>query len=388
MAPITKGGWLLLLQAATTLFSGVSARCNSCKASDELLVLLRAEDVHSEALPFCSSVLGLPVSTVEITATEEVVITVTKATTVTQVVSDISSVTVTISAPVVPTTTAQAATVTVYKKRRRDTAIASYPTWLPSGPEAYPDFRISSACHCLDKSSAIPVSTTTVTHIDPDNAITVTKPATSTVISTLLSTVTATETLAPPAPPAPSSTTITNVMIQVFRKSTGASVGWLYDSNGPAIATDPTIARHYDISIPEFDVDQSGSQARISAIGGDASKAVGFTGPASIKLEDYYGSVSNVGLTSPGTPYVCEGNNCWASDIWAINTQTKAVTWNWIVPNGGNAPAISMWRVGGRLYPVGNLALFQQAVGSVSAASRYEIEFRYVKQAEAAPAKL
>ncbi|KAK0732440.1 hypothetical protein B0T21DRAFT_412615 [Apiosordaria backusii] len=378
MAPITKSGWLLLLQAATTLFSGASARCNGCKASDELLVLLRSEDVNAEALPFCSSVLGLPVSTVEVTATEEIVTTVTVATTVTEVISDISSVTVTVSAPAeVTTTTLSMQTPDKKRRRRGDTTIASSPTWLPSGPSAYPDARISSACHCLDKSSAIPLSTTTLTHLDPDYIISVTVPATSTVTSTLLSTVTATETLTPPGP---TPTTLRNINIEVLRKDNGASVGWLYESNGPAVASSKQQAAKYDIGIPEFDGVEGGSGARISIVGGSSSSAVGFSAYATRPLETYYGSVSNVGLTTPHAPYVVEGANIWASDIWAINTETKAITWNWVIPNG-NVAAISMWRIGGRIYPVGNVAAFQQSTGGTSSA-KYEVVLRYVESVE------
>lgn len=205
----------------------------------------------------------------------------TQATTVTQVISDISSVTVTVSAPVAPTS--QAITVTEYKKHRRDTALASLPTWLPSGEDAYPDTRISSACHCLDRSSAIPLSTTTITHINPDNAVTVTEPATSTVISTLVSTVTATETLAPPAP---SSTTI-SVAIQVLRKSTGQSVGWISNTANPNIATNQNSARRFTITIPD-DQSTSSSGIRIQPVGGEATRALGFrTAGGTTRIETY-----------------------------------------------------------------------------------------------------
>ncbi|KAK0669056.1 hypothetical protein QBC41DRAFT_224728 [Cercophora samala] len=374
MAPIPKSGWLLLLQAATTLVSGVSARCNSCKASDDLLVLLRSEDVFSEALPFCSSVLGLPLATAQVTATEEVVTTVTVATTVTQLVSDISSVTVTVSAPIVPTTQV----ITEYKKRRRDTALASLPTWLPSGPDAYPDLRISSACHCLDKSSAIPLSTTTITHADPDYVITVTEPATSTVISTLLSTVTATETLAPPAP---SSTTL-SLAIQVLRKSTGEPVGWVYDSAGPAITTSQDNARRFAITLPDSTA-QTSSGVRVQLVDGDSSLALGFkSAGGTSRIET--GSMDNVQLTPANAPYSCEGQTCYATDIWAVDTETQSLTWNWVVPDGSVAP-VALYRVGGRMYPVGNVDAFMSSTGGASA-SKYEITFRYVETAQVSPA--
>ncbi|KAK4646941.1 uncharacterized protein QC761_100278 [Podospora bellae-mahoneyi] len=379
MAPVTKSGWLLLLQAATTLISGVSARCNSCKASDELLVLLRSEDVFSEALPFCSSVLGLPLETAEVTATEEVVITVTQATTVTQVISDISSVTVTVSAPVAPTS--QAITVTEYKKHRRDTALASLPTWLPSGEDAYPDTRISSACHCLDRSSAIPLSTTTITHINPDNAVTVTEPATSTVISTLVSTVTATETLAPPAP---SSTTI-SVAIQVLRKSTGQSVGWISNAASPNIATNQNSARRFTITIPD-DQSTSSSGIRIQPVGGEATQALGFeTAGGTTRIETYYGNMDYVPLTSANEPYVCDAQFCHATDIWTLDTETGSIGWNWVIPDGSVAPVV-LYRVGGWMYAVGNLAAFMSSTSSAPSDTKYEITLRYVEIVETAPA--
>ena len=70
--------------------------------------------------------------------------------------------------------------------------------------------------------------------------------------------------------------------IQVFHASTGASVGWVYRSNGPAITGDPAIAVVVTYEILEGAT--SASQVRFTF---QDSLALGFNAPMSLRLEDY-----------------------------------------------------------------------------------------------------
>jgi hypothetical protein len=205
-----------LLQAAA-LISGAAARClRTCPADDPLLNLLYSEEDSSD---FCRGFLGFEVSTVEVSVTPTVWATATETAYVTEVVTEVdSTITVTVpaggggSSPTTPVV-------------KRDDA---YPTWLPT---SFGSKYVSKACSCLNLTSSVTTVTATAEEVVTatySDSVTVTEIETTTLHTTAV----ATETAAPPSP------ATLQRKIQVLRKSTGAFVGWLYDSNGVAVAED------------------------------------------------------------------------------------------------------------------------------------------------------
>lgn len=176
-----------------------------------------------------------------------------------------------------------------------------YPEWLP---ETYRTGRVSYGCKCLRRSMSTPVvtstktaevvtateaSTTTDTVTDTyQSTVIVAETAeavTTTEVSTTTDTMTSTSqsSVTETAEPVPSVVT-KRAMIQVFRKSTDAAVGWMYMSNGPAITSDPTLA-----GVVRFDVLEgvkTASQLRLTPEGYSPA-ALGFNVPASQSLGAY-----------------------------------------------------------------------------------------------------
>ncbi|KAK0667170.1 hypothetical protein QBC41DRAFT_366366 [Cercophora samala] len=347
------GSGVLLLQAAS-LLSGAAARClRTCPSDDPLLNLLRSESDSSA--DFCRDFLGLAASTLETTVTPTVVATVTETSYVTEVVTEVdTTITVTLPADDSPST------VTVTPVKRND----AYPTWLPA---SYGTKYISQACSCLSLSPAISTVTSTAEAVTATEATTVTETTTETVHTTAI----ATET----AKPAPKSVKRV-VKIEAIRKNAGTSLGFIYNSNGPAI----TSSANQQATLFEFnllDDKTAGSQLRLSSSAG----TLGFnkdSHPSNIvELEDNYGSLRFVTPTEPGAipQTVDEGKNKYESDIWSVDTETREITWQWVATNGG-LPDIKLYYVGGRLYPVGNLDRFLYATSNAIGA-REEVRLRY-----------
>ncbi|KAK4131644.1 hypothetical protein BT67DRAFT_387157 [Trichocladium antarcticum] len=348
-----KTSSVVLLQVAV-LVSGVAARCTRvCPANDPLLVLLRAEP--DDAAPsFCREFLGLPVSTVSVTVTPTVAATVTATSHVTEVITEVDS-TITVTVP------ASAITETPVKRNLAKRSV-DYPTWLPT---TYPPRQVSSACACLSVPLSVVTTTATAAAVTVTAPTTVTETTTTTVHSTAIATVT----VEPVA-------TTRRAAIEILRKDTGASVGWLYNSNGPAIAGSAAqaITVHFTLAAGAT----TGSAMRIS-LEGLTPSALGFvkaSNPTNIvELEDNYGSLSVVEPTPPGSPPVTSGSSKYESDIWTINTETRMIGWQWVATSGTHPP-IYLYRVGGRLYPVGNVPAFLAATGGASSAN-YEVMLRY-----------
>ncbi|KAK3681779.1 hypothetical protein B0T22DRAFT_485250 [Podospora appendiculata] len=361
----TSGAALLLLQAAS-FFSGVAAaKClPACSPDDKLVALLLS---HRDAGPFCSGYLELPTSTVGVTVTPTVSVTVTETQTsiatepATETIVD-ETITVTVPAP-----TPTAAPAVTYLKRAVD-----FPAWLPTSYMTKTK-RVSSACQCLSVPPAVATSTATAedaTTVTASKTVTVTATVTTTVAtmhSVAIATVTALPVIAP---------RITVAKIEVLRKDTQASVGWLYFSSGPAITTNAALGASFEITLPGSATSSSG--VHISAPGNTPS-ALGFlkeSNPSNIvPLKDNYGSLVLVNTTPANSTPVVSGSSRYESDIWTVNTGTSMIGWNWINEDG-SVGAISLWRVGGRLYPVGNVQAFMSATGGVSS-SKYEILLRY-----------
>lgn len=235
----------VLLQAAVFL-PGAAARClQNCPVDDPLLVLLRSDDA---ATAFCSDFLGLPVSTIDATVTPTVIATVTETDYVTEVITEIKSTTVTVPAAG-PTTTAAPI--------KRDVAL---PPWLPT---SYGPRYISKACACLSISPSVSTLTATADPVTITAPVTTTETTTTTVLSTAITT----ETAAPPAP------LTKRVYVEFLRKDTGASVGYLYHSSGPAIANSIGQAAPVSFTVPAGVT--TASQLRIT-IDGLTPSALGF----------------------------------------------------------------------------------------------------------------
>ncbi|KAK7431568.1 hypothetical protein QQZ08_001786 [Neonectria magnoliae] len=203
----TKVSGVFLLQGASLITGGLGltvpsrGRCSgSCSSDDELVRLLSSEDNLPEAVPFCSSYLGIAASTEVATVTPTVLATITEIDHVTVVTTQVNTVTV--------TAISQA-------PAKRDESFP-YPEWLP---QSYPESRVSSACSCLRISASVLSNTVTAEAITQTTAVTVTL--------TDLSTLVATET-AVVSPPR-------RLGIQAFRRDNGASMGYLYWSNGFAV---------------------------------------------------------------------------------------------------------------------------------------------------------
>ncbi|KAK1764216.1 hypothetical protein QBC33DRAFT_595440 [Phialemonium atrogriseum] len=343
---VTKTSGVLLLQAAA-FFSGVAARCTqACSPDDPVLVLLRSDDA---ALPFCSDFLGLPVSTVSATVTPTVVATVTETSYVTEVVTEIDS-TVTVTVPASTTTLAPI-------KRNMAKRSVAYPTWLPT---TYLANRVSSACACLSVPLSVATNTATA------EAVTLTAPVTVTETTTniLHSTVIVTET----AKPLVSKRRAT---IEILRKDTQASVGWLFNSNGLAITSNAAQAIPVNFTLTPGAT--TGSAVRIY-LEDMTPLALGFV-KTSNPTNVVDGSLAAVQPTPPGSPPVASGSDKYESDIWTVDTETRIIGWQWVATSGA-LPTIHLYRVGGRLYPVGNVNDFMVATGGVSS-SKYEVVFRY-----------
>lgn len=257
-------------------------------------------------------------------------------------------------------------TFTAVKNRKRD---VPYPVWLP---ESYRNGRVSYACNCLSRLISTPVVTSTET-AEPVTSTEATA-TTDTVTSIYHSTVIVTSITQPSAPPAPS-LVAKRAMIQVFRKSTSAAVGWLYMSNGPAIASESISAAVFGFSVLEGAT--STSQVRISSEG-HSPTALGFNTAANQILENYYGGFIADTPTPPGSPPVIVGSNKYETDIWILDTTTKEIRWQWIESDGtvGNVPYL--YRIGGRMYPVGNVVVFITNTGGVSV-NKYEVTLKYVE---------
>ncbi|KAK3345939.1 hypothetical protein B0T25DRAFT_583223 [Lasiosphaeria hispida] len=352
----TKTGALLLLQAAA-LFSGVAARCKgSCLADDELLVLLRSDHIATDAVSFCSEFLDLPASTVQATVTPTVVASVTETSYVTEATTEIDTTTTTAPAPV---------TVTALRRRKERRTI-DYPEWLPA---TFASTRVSSACLCLSISQSIATSTATADAVTSTAPVTVTSTATSTAYSTTIATATA----------LPLVPTTKSTKIEIFRIDTGASVGYVYDSSGPAIGTLPQASTFVFTLLAGA---TSGSALRISLAGTTSALGIsigklGGTNGTPQELKDSYASLAQIeGGTPPYSTPVTVGANTVESDIWTIDTETGAIGWTWIAANGERTPT-ALWRVGGRMHPVGSLERFLSATGG-AASNKYELLLKLV----------
>ncbi|KAK4197920.1 hypothetical protein QBC40DRAFT_341636 [Triangularia verruculosa] len=334
MLPKTAGG-VLLLQAAS-LLSGAAARClRTCPADDPLLTLLRTESDSSS--DFCRDFLGLPISTVETTVTPTVVATVTETSYMTEVITEADE------------------TIT------RDNI---YPTWLPI---SYGTKYLSQACSCLSLPPAISTIRSTADVVTVTNPVTITKTITETIHTIAITTVT--------AKPAPNPVNRA-VKIEAVRKNAGTSLGYLYNSNGPAVTTNINSATLFEFTLP--DDKSAGSQLRLSASPGGALGFNKDSHPSNIvELEDYYGSLKFVTPTEPGAipQTVDAGKNKYESDIWTVDTETKEISWQWIATDG-SLPDIKLYYVSGRLYPVGDLERFMYSTSN-AIGERVEVKLRY-----------
>ncbi|KAM7213445.1 hypothetical protein V8F06_011183 [Rhypophila decipiens] len=360
MVKSTNGAFLL---QAAALISGAAARClRTCPADDPLLNLLHSEEDSSD---FCRTFLGFEVSTVEVSVTPTVWATATETAHVTEVVTEVDS-TITVT---VPAGGSSPTTVTVLK---RDDA---YPTWLPT---SFGSKYVSKACSCLSLTSSVTTVTATAEEVTTtSDSVTVTETETTTLHTTAVATETA----------APSPVTLQR-KIQVLRKSTGDVVGWLYDSNGVAVAEDSNFgdrnaksrALNFQFTLPAGAT--AASQLRLTSSPG----ALGFkkdSHPSNIEqLENGYGSLTWVTPTPPGSGPVSEITNqhyAFESDIWIVDTETGEVNWQWI-SNTGALSNIPVYKLGGRLYPVGDLARFNYAT-SGSPSPKYEVTLKLYTEA-------
>ncbi|KAK0724193.1 hypothetical protein B0H67DRAFT_550029 [Lasiosphaeris hirsuta] len=162
--------------------------------------------------------------------------------------------------------------------------------------------------------------------------------------------------------------------IEVFRKDTSVSIGYIYNSNGPAIGS-LSQASSFVYALPAGAT--SGAALRFSLAG--TTSALGWQQVPALVIRypssSSQLSSSNLRTAAPYSVPISVGPDTVESDIWAIDTATGAVGWAWIAANGETPTTI--WRVGGRLYPVGNLEIFLSATGS-SASNRYEVLFKLV----------
>ncbi|KAG7285732.1 hypothetical protein NEMBOFW57_008026 [Staphylotrichum longicolle] len=256
------------------------------------------------------------------------------------------------------------------KKAKRT---VDYPEWLAS---TYSPERVSSACQCLSIPAA---SEATFTATATAEAVTLTDDATIT--ETITNTVTTdigvvTQTVWTTVVPTPTPSAVPQrAIISVHHKGTGALVGYVYMSSGPAITTDRTLA-----AVVKFDMPAGATGARRLRlqVEGDSPSALSFHCPVSLELQNYYGSMTLDGNpTPPGSRPVPAASFAYETDIWSVSTETKMLGWEWIANDGAVYSSLSLFRVGGRMYPVGNLVTFNTAFAGVSAVNKYEIALKY-----------
>ncbi|KAB5583234.1 hypothetical protein GE09DRAFT_1278493 [Coniochaeta sp. 2T2.1] len=386
----TRTGKLLL--QASVFVSVASGLCHPpCPDNDPLVVLFRAAD---DALPWCSAFFGLPVSTAIATVTPTVLTTVIETT-------YINKITTVNGGTITETSVAQITSIAPVPRRAAKRSVA-YPDWLST---TFPVQSVSSACVCIKVplSASKHTATATAPAVTLTASVTVTQTSTSTVYSTSTETSSASEVSSTDAPASETSTTDSatstaevstsesttavptetaapppiqrQAKIEILRKDTQVSVGWLYYSSGPAIGQEAqAIAVNFTLTAGAT----TESQVRIN-LEGLSPPTLGFlkdSNPSNIvELENNYGSLSLVQPTPPGSRPVQSGSSKYESDIWIVNTETGMISWQWIATDG-SSPTIYLYRVGGRMYPVGNVAAFNAATGGTSS-SKYEIVFRY-----------
>ncbi|KAL6790469.1 hypothetical protein GGI42DRAFT_365103 [Trichoderma sp. SZMC 28013] len=195
---------LAVLLAASPLAQAAPGRgCKaSCNAADSLVRLLRAPSNLPEALPFCSSYLHLPASTTTVT-------TVTPTTTVYSTIFSDVVPTVTIYTDdvdtVIPTRTVTVTNVHTETSVVVDTSLTTEVVTVTASPlqrrivstplsqqitQSFGSSRISSGCGCL----TIPLSTTSVTVTAPavtvtdTNQLTTTAPEATQILTSYLTT--------------------------------------------------------------------------------------------------------------------------------------------------------------------------------------------------------
>jgi hypothetical protein len=78
-------------------------------------------------------------------------------------------------------------------------------------------------------------------------------------------------------------------MIAVYRKSSGAKVGYVYMSSGPAITTDPTLAVVVAFTLP---AGETPAKALRLLPEGYSPAALGFNCPNTQELRNFYGGVT------------------------------------------------------------------------------------------------
>ncbi|RVD82059.1 uncharacterized protein DFL_009902 [Arthrobotrys flagrans] len=196
-----------------------SGGCNA----DNLLRLLRTPSNLPEALPFCSSYLGLPASTTTVSTVTPTVTSYTTAVTIeTALFTESPVVSLTLTATetsvIVATTTITVGVQAPYERLARHctstTSRASTTKSTTSFPEkvtgtTYEPSRISSACSCL----TIPIAISSVTATAPEVTQTITVSSTSSTSETV--TITSTESI--------SITETTTVFSTVTETSTNAA---------------------------------------------------------------------------------------------------------------------------------------------------------------------
>ena len=207
------------------------------------------------------------------------VVSVTSTVVVTEVSTFFEEV-VTVTVPM--TATASAPGPTFKRKAKRS---VEYPEWLDP---TYSPERVSSACQCL--SIAAPSQTTvtaTAQAVTVTDDATVTETTTST-LTTDLGVVTQTVWTTVTPTPAPSAVPV-RAMIAVYRKSSGAKVGYVYMSSGPAITTDPTLAVVVAFTLP---AGETPAKALRLLPEGYSPAALGFNCLNTQELRNFYGGVT------------------------------------------------------------------------------------------------
>jgi hypothetical protein len=63
---------------------------------------------------------------------------------------------------------------------------------------------------------------------------------------------------------------------------------------------------------------------------------------------------------------------------WTVDTETRTLGWEWIGKDGVvSSSSLALYRIGGRMYPVGDAVFFNTATGGASS-TKYEIFLKYV----------